>query len=54
MLEAIFNEEDTALFLVRFKTIAELFYGFVNESGTGLGSTFKGKNEDQLFIRLGV
>ena len=43
MLEHVLREETPDIFLVLFKTIAELFYGFAHASRIGLKSMFQVK-----------
>ena len=54
MLEAMFKEETPARFPVRHSKVVEVFYGFFDTSGRGLGSTLQGRDESQAMIRLGT
>ena len=54
MLEVMFKEETPARFPVRHSKVVEVFYGFFDTSGRGLGSTLQGRDESQAMIRLGT
>ena len=54
MLEGMFSEDTPAVFPVRFEKAAEVFYGFFDASGSGLGSMLQGKDESQILIRIGT
>ena len=54
MLETLFLGNTPAVFPIRFSSTAEVFYGFFDASGTGLGSMFQGKDETVISIRIGT
>ena len=54
VLQSIFKEELPAKMPIRHSKTAEVYYGFYDASGRGLGSTLQSSDESKLRLRVGV
>ena len=54
ILEAIFQEDLPARYPIRHRCVVEVYYGFFDASGRGLGSMIQGTDESKVTIRIGV
>jgi len=54
ILEAIFDGDTPARLPIRHTKAADVYFGFCDASGRGLGSTIQGSNENTFNVRIGV
>ena len=54
MLEVIFQEDLPVRYPIRHRCVVEVYYGFYDASGRGLGSMLQGSEESEITIRIGV